>query len=62
MAGMKRKLPTGVAKLRAGNYAAPVDTAGMDESMKETMSAENPGMARLKRGMAKIKSLFPKKK
>jgi hypothetical protein len=30
---MPRKMPTG----RAGNYAAPVDTAGMDPAMKASL-------------------------
>lgn len=33
---MARKLPTA----RAGNYRAPVDTAGMDEAMQKTLGTE----------------------
>jgi len=32
----KRKNPIENTVSRAGNYSAPVDTAGMDSSMKET--------------------------
>lgn len=54
MMGGGRKMPTA----RVGNYAAPVDTAGMDEEMQKTMnigsvdkpaSGDNPIVSGLKR-------------
>lgn len=34
----ERKLPPGRAMARVGNYIAPVDTAGVDPAMKNTMN------------------------
>lgn len=47
MAGPTRKYPTA----RVGNYAAPVDTSGMDADMKSTMmgaQSEPPFLTALK--------------
>lgn len=39
MKGMrKRQNPAAVAKARAGNYMADVDTTGMDPAMKSTLA------------------------
>lgn len=55
----KRRLPSGVAKVRAGNYAAEVDTAGMDQSMKETLNQTSPSP--FAGPMEKMKKMFQKK-
>ena len=52
----KRKYPTA----RAGNYAAPIDTAGMDPAMKATLGV---GVSRPKKPswMENLKGMFKKK-
>lgn len=37
---MGRRSPNTVRSARAGNYRAPIDTAGMDEEMKETLGVK----------------------
>lgn len=48
---MARRMPTA----KAGNYAAPVDTAGMDDSMKRTLGVAKPKENRL---VAAVKKTF----
>ena len=43
---MARKMPTA----RAGNYAAPVDTSGMDPEMKETLGVGRKKISGVKSG------------
>lgn len=60
MAG--RQMPTTRTIGRAGNYAAPVDTAGMDSEMKATLGMGAKKMAPKKPGfMDMMKGLLKKK-
>lgn len=43
---MPSKRKSGTAVGRVGNYAAPVDTAGMDPEMKRTLGIAGGGRAR----------------
>jgi hypothetical protein len=55
----KRRLPSGVAKVRAGNYSADVDTVGMDPEMKATLKEKQASP--FAGPMEKIKKMFQKK-
>jgi len=57
-----RQNPTARTVGRAGNYAAPVDTAGMDPEMKQTLgmgakkaAPKKPGFMDMMKGLLKKK-------
>lgn len=52
----KRVNPAKQAIARVGNYAAPVDTSGMDESMKKTMEINKKKPAKKQGFIASMKT------